>query len=77
MLPIFSEYIYPNELTKLKITYAVSQQSSTRDKHSKPEMMSRRHTKSNKPTMTTPSTTLNETGLIYNSIVSLQMEKFS
>ena len=77
LLPIFSEFIYPNELTKPKIIYAVSQQSSTHDKYSKPEMMPRRHTKSNKPTMTAPSTTPNETGPIYNSIVSLQIVKFS
>ena len=77
LLPIFSEFIYPNEFIKPKIIYAVSQQSSTHDKHSKPEMMPRRHTKSNKPTMTAPSTTPNETGPIYNSIVSLQMVKFS
>ena len=46
LLPIFSEFIYPNEFTKPKITYAVSQQPPTRDKHSKPEMVPRRPTKS-------------------------------
>ena len=55
LLPIFSEFIHPSTSTKLETTYAVSQQSSTRDKHSKPELMPRHHTKSNKPTMATPS----------------------
>ena len=81
LLPIFSEFIHPSTSTKCETTHAVSQQSSTRDKHSKPEMMPRHHTKSNKPTMTTPSTTPNETGPIYNSIVLLliwmQKVKFS
>ena len=48
LLPIFSEFIYPNEFIKPKITYAVSQQSPTHDKHSKPEMVLRRPTKLNK-----------------------------
>ena len=81
LLPIFSEFIHLSTSTKCETIHAVSQQSSTRDKHSKPEMMPRRHTKSNKPTMTAPSTTPNETGPIYNSIVLLliwmQMVKFS
>ena len=47
LLPIFSEFIYPTELTKPKIIYAVSQQSSTRDEHSKPKMVLRRHTNPN------------------------------
>ena len=57
LLPIFSEFIHPSTSTKLETTHAVSRKSSpTRDKHSKPEMVPRRHhTKSNKPTMATPS----------------------
>ena len=55
LLPIFSEFIHPSTSAKPETTHAVSQQSSTHDKHSKPELMPRRHTKSNKPTMATPS----------------------
>ena len=55
LLPIFSEFIHPSTSAKPETTHAVSQQSSTRDKHSKPELMPHRHTKSNKPTMATPS----------------------
>ena len=57
LLPIFSEFIHPSTSTKCETTHAVSRKSSpTHDKHSKPEMVSRRHhTKSNKPTMATPS----------------------
>ena len=51
LLPIFSEFIHPNLSSyQTETTHAVSQQSSTRDKHSKPELMPRwHHTKSNKP----------------------------
>ena len=57
LLPIFSEFIHPSTSTKLETTHAVSQKSSpTRDEHSKPEMVPRRHhTKPNKPKMATPS----------------------
>ena len=57
LLPIFSEFIHPSTSTKPETTNAVSQKSSpTRDEHSKPEMVPRQHhTKSNKPTMATPS----------------------
>ena len=56
LLPIFSEFVYPNVSTKPVTTHAVSRKSSpTRDKHSKPEMVPRRHTKPNKPKMVTPS----------------------
>ena len=50
LLPIFLEFIHPNlHLPKPETTHAVSQQSPTRDKHSKPEMVPHRHhTKSNK-----------------------------
>ena len=46
LLPIFSEFVHPNVSTKPETTNAASQQSPTRDKHSKPEMVPRRHTKS-------------------------------
>ena len=55
LLPIFSEFVHPNVSTKPETTNAASQQSPTRDKHSKPEMMPRRHTKPNKSKMVTPS----------------------
>ena len=56
LLPIFLEFVYPNVSTKPVTTHAVSQKSSpTRDKHSKPEMVLRRHTKPNKPKMVTSS----------------------
>ena len=56
-MPIFSEFVHPSTSTKLETTHAVSQKStSTRDEHSKPKMVLRRHpTKSNKPKMVTPS----------------------
>ena len=54
-MPIFTEFIYPTELTQPKIIYAVSQQSSTRDEHSKPKMVPRHHTNPNKPKLVTPS----------------------
>ena len=55
LLPIFSEFVHPNVSTKPETTNAASQQSPTRDKHSKSEMMPRRHTKPNKSKMVTPS----------------------
>ena len=55
LLPIFLEFIHPSTSTNRETTHAVSQQSSTHDKHSKPEMVPHCHTKSNKPTMATPS----------------------
>ena len=55
LLPIFSEFVHPNVSTKPETTNATSQQSPTHHKHSKPEMVLRRHTKSNKPKMATPS----------------------
>ena len=55
LLPIFSEFVHPNVSTKPETTNAVSPQSSTHDKHSKPELMPCRHTKPNKSKMVTPS----------------------
>ena len=56
LLPIFSEFVHPNVSTTPETTNAASQQSPTRDKHSKPEMVPRRHhTKPNKSKMVTPS----------------------
>ena len=56
LLPIFSEFVHPNVSTKPESTNAASQQSPTRDKHSKPEMVPHRHhTKPNKSKMVTPS----------------------
>ena len=55
LLPIFSEFVHPNVSTKPETTNAASPQSPTRDKHSKPEMMPRHHTKPNKSKMVTPS----------------------
>ena len=55
LLPIFSEFVHPNVSTKPETTNAASPQPPTRDKHSKPEMMPRRHTKPNKSKMVTPS----------------------
>ena len=57
LLPSFSEFIHPSTSTKPETTHAVSRKSSpTRDEHSKPEMVPRRHhTKPNKPKMATPS----------------------
>ena len=49
------EFIHPSTSTKCETLYAASQQSPTRDKHSKPEMVPHRHTKPNKPKMVTPS----------------------
>ena len=55
LLPIFLEFVHPNVSTKPETTNAASPQSPTHDKHSKPEMMPRRHTKPNKSKMVTPS----------------------
>ena len=57
LLPIFPKFIHPSTSTKLETTHAVSRKSSpTRDEHSKPEMVPRRHhTKPNKSKMATPS----------------------
>ena len=57
LLPIFFELIHPSTSTKPETTHAVSCKSSpTRNEHSKPEMVPRRHhTKPNKPKMATPS----------------------
>ena len=55
LLPIFSEFVHPNVSTKPETTNAASQQSPIHDKHSKPEMVPRRHTKPNKSKMVTPS----------------------
>ena len=55
LLPIFSEFVHPNVSTKHETTNAASPQSPTHDKHSKPEMISRHHTKPNKSKMVTPS----------------------
>ena len=57
LLPIFLEFIHPSTSTKLETTHAVSRKSTpTRDEHSKPEMVPRRHhTKPNKSKMATPS----------------------
>ena len=55
LLPIFSEFVHPNVSTTPETTNAASQQSPTRDKHLKSEMMPNRHTKPNKSKMVTPS----------------------
>ena len=56
LLPIFLEFVHPNVSTTPETTNAASQQSPTRDKHSKPEMVPRRHhTKPNKSKMIPPS----------------------
>ena len=56
LLPIFLEFVHPNVSTKPESTNAASQQSPTCDKHSKPEMVPRRHhTKPNKSKMIPPS----------------------
>ena len=56
LLPIFSEFVHPNVSPTPETTNAASQQSPTRDKHSKPEMVPRRHhTKPNKSKMIPPS----------------------
>ena len=56
LLPIFSEFVHPNVSPTPETTNAASQQSPTCDKHSKPEMVPRRHhTKTNKSEMVTPS----------------------
>ena len=56
LLPIFSEFVHPNVSTTPETTNAASQQSPTRDKHSKPEMVPHRHhTKPNKSKMIPPS----------------------
>ena len=55
LLPIFLEFVHPNVSTKPETTNAASPQSPTHDKHSKPEMVPRRHTKPNKSKMVTPS----------------------
>ena len=63
MLPILLEFVHPTKTKTTNLeTSADSQQSPTRDEHSIPIMVPRRHhTKSNKLKMATPSTTLNET----------------
>ena len=73
LLPILSEFVHPTKTKTTNLdTTADSQQSSIYDEHSIPVMVPRHYpTKSNKLKMTAPSTTPNETGPIYNSIVLL------
>ena len=56
LLPILSEFVHP---TKSKSTHPEtdvdSPPSSTRDEHSKPKMVPRRHANPNKPKLVTPS----------------------
>ena len=56
LLPILSEFVHPTKSKSTNPETAVdSQPSSTRDEHSKPKMVPRRHTNPNKPKMVTPS----------------------